>query len=313
MNRFTKAVVAVAGAWTAWRLLGPDLPRHERMRQVRPLRIPGRSVFVGEREFFLRETGPEDGPLLVLIHGWSLDGEMTYHRILPALAERYRIVMPDLRDHGHSDWIRGRYDVVQLADEVAGVLDALQLPKAIVFGYSLGGMVAQELTRRHHRLVGSLVLAATAARPVPKWRLLTRLAFFGGRLVGRISRREGVLITMAALRMSGALDPAHERWIHDGLMRRDAGLFYEAGAAAMRFDSRDWVGRLGVPVTVVVAGQDLIVPTATQEELAALVPGAKVVRLDDAGHESILTRPDVYIALLLGMLDGEAGSVAGAG
>jgi 3-oxoadipate enol-lactonase len=288
----------VVGGWAAWRILGPELPRSYSAPQLRPMRIAGRTVFVGEHEFFVREAGPAGGDVLVLIHGWSLDAEMTFFGIVPTLAERYRVVMPDMRNHGRSDWVRGRYDVADLADEVAGILDALELPPATVFGYSLGGMVAQELTRRHPHLVRRLVLAATAARPVPSRRALASVAFWLGRAVARISTHEGAALTEGALRTMGALDASHRRWMHEALLRRDGELFYEAGAAAVRFDSREWVGRLRVPVTVVIPTVDRLVPTAAQRELAGLIPHAKVVDLEGTGHESILTRVDDYIGLL---------------
>lgn len=293
-----KTLGTIVAGWAAWRLFGPELPRHHPMPQVRPLRIAGRSVFVGEREYFVREAGPEDGDPLVLIHGWSLDAEMTYHRIVPELATRYRVVLPDLRNHGKSDWVRGRYDVTDLADEVAGVLDALQLPPAPVMGYSLGGLVTQDLARRYPHLVKHMVLAATAARPVPKRRVLARAAFWLGRAVARVSTHEGAALTEGALRASDALQPSHRRWAHESLMRRDGDLFYEAGAAALRFDSRGWVGTLRVPATVVIPTQDLLVATAAQRELAALIPHARVIELEGAGHESILTRTEEYVLLL---------------
>jgi pimeloyl-ACP methyl ester carboxylesterase len=293
-----KALGVVVTGWAAWRLFGPEVPRRYPMPQVRPLRVPGRSVFVGEREYFVREAGPEGADPVVLIHGWSLDAEMTYHRVVPELATRYRVVLPDLRNHGKSDWVRGRYDVADVADEVAGVLDALRLPAATIMGYSLGGMVAQELARRYPHLVKQIVLAATAARPVPTRRVLARTAFWLGRALARVSTHEGAALTEGALRHSNALEPSHRRWAHESLMRRDGELFYEAGAAAIRFDSRDWVGKLRVPVTVVIPTQDLLVPTAAQRELAALIPHADVIELTGAGHESILTRADEYLALL---------------
>ncbi len=306
MSKLTTAgrvVAASIGGWLAWRLLGPEVPRRYPLPQTRPLSIPGRTVLVGEREFFVREAGPADAPPLVLVHGWSLDAEATYHRIIPELVTRYRVILPDMRNHGRSDWIRGRYSVVELADELAGVLDALELPKATVMGYSLGGMVVQELTRRHPRFVDRLVLAATAARPVPTRRWSARGAFWAGRTLSRISPREGALLTTQALKSLGALDPPHERWMFESLMRRDADLFYEAGAAAIRFDSRSWVGRLRVPVAVVIPTRDFLVPAAAQEELAGLIPGAVVIRLEGAGHEAILTRSGDFVRLLLAYLD----------
>ncbi len=66
----------------------------------------------------------------------------------------------------------------------------------------------------------------------------------------------------------------------------------------MRFDSRDWVGRLEVPITVVIPSHDFLVPSAAQRDLAARVPDARVVELPDSGHEAVLTRSDEIVDLL---------------
>lgn len=287
-----------AGGWAAWRLLGPELPRRYSPGQVRPFRLTGRSVLVGEREFFVRESGPPDGPPLVLVHGWSLDGEMTYGPLVARLGDRVRIVVPDLRNHGKSDWIRSRYEVADLADEVAGVLDAVGVRGATVMGYSLGGMVTMELARRAPHLVARMILAATAARPVPERRALARVAFWAGRAVARISTKEAALLTTQVLLRTGSIAPTNERWLYEGLRRRDGGLFYEAGVAAYHFDAREWVGRLQQPAVVVIPTRDVLVPVRAQHELARLLPEARVVELDGAGHESILTRVDDYVDVI---------------
>lgn len=291
------AGLAVAG-WVGWRLFGPDPSPRFTGPQVRPVRIPGRSVFVGDEEFFVREVGPEDAPPIVLIHGWSFDGEMTYFRLVEKLAVERRLIIPDLRNHGKSDWVRGRYDVAELADEVAGILFALDTPAATVMGYSLGGMVAQELARRHPGLVDRLVLAATAARPVPVRRLAARAFFWLGSALGHISVFETTRVTETLLRRKQGITPAEARWLNHALRRRDPHLYYHAGSAAWRFDSRSWVGSLRVPTAVVVTLRDWVVPTPAQRELAELARPDEVVEID-AGHESILTVPEPYVDLLL--------------
>lgn len=287
-----------AGGWAAWRLFGPELPRRYPPGQVRPVRLTGRSVLVGEREFFVREHGPPEAPPLVLVHGWSLDGEMTYGPLVSQLGNRYRIVVPDLRNHGKSDWIRGRYEVADLADEVAGVLDAVGVRGATVMGYSLGGMVTMELARRAPHLVARMILAATAARPVPELRALARVGFWTGRAIARISTKEAALLTTQVMLRTRSIAPTSERWFYEGLRRRDGGLFYEAGVAAYHFDAREWVGRLEQPAVVVIPTRDLLVPVRAQRELARLLPEARMVELEGAGHESILTRVDDYLHLI---------------
>lgn len=304
MRKALRALVGAVGAWFVWRVFGPETTPRYPPHQERPLRIPGRSVFVGEREFFVRETGREGGPVLVLIHGWSLDGEMTFHRIIPELASQFRIVMPDLRNHGRSDWIRSPFRVEDLAADVAGVLDAIGVRQATVFGYSLGGMVAQVLADTYPRLVQRLVLAGTAAHPIDRLRPAAWIGMRAARALARVSRYELSLATTTVLDRAGGVAPRHIRWMFEGLMRRDPALFYEAGFAAWHFDSRPYVGRIGVPTMVIIPTVDRVVPSRTQYELASLLRNPEVVELAGAGHESILAQPADYVAAVLRFMAG---------
>jgi pimeloyl-ACP methyl ester carboxylesterase len=284
--------------WLVWRLLGPE-PRPGFGRvQENPLLYPGRTVFVGNREFFVRESGPEDAPVLVLIHGWNLDGAMTFHRIIPALSRRYRVITPDLRNHGRSDWVRGRVEIVDLADDVAGLLDGIGVSGATVLGYSMGGMVVQELARRHPRHVGKMVLAATAARPIPRMRSLVRAGFWLTRAALRFSNAEAAFVTGELLVRAGALRAEHRRWMYEAMRKRDADLYYEIGAAVWRFDSRDWVGRLPQPKLIIIPTEDEVVPPETQYELASLLPDAERVEIEGGYHESVMNRADEYLAAI---------------
>lgn len=290
-----KWLLGGVGAWLGWRVFGPELVPRFRLPQDNALPVPGRTVMVGENEMFVREAGPEDAPVLVLVHGWNLDGAMTFHRIIPALAIRFRVIVPDLRNHGRSDWIRGRVEVADLADDVAGVLDVLDCRGATVLGYSMGGMVVQELARRHPRHVGSMILAATASRPIADFRIPTRVAFWLARGGLRLSSYEAARVTGELLHRTGAVLDNNRRWMHQALLKRDADLYYEIGAAVWRFDSRAWVGRLAQELMIIIPTADEVVAPETQYELASLRPDAELVELVGGFHESVLNRPAEYV------------------
>ncbi len=286
----------VALGWLVWRVFGPELQPRVSGIQRRPMAVPGRTVLVGERELFVREMGPPDAPAVVLIHGMGFDGEMTYHRLAPLLADRFRVVIPDHRTFGKSDWPRGRYEISDLADDLAGVLDAVGIERATIFGYSLGGMVAQELAHRHPRHVDRLILAGTAAFPIQRFRFPARFVFWVGRAAMRLSRVEFALATTRVMRRSGAIAPEHLRWLRGSLLRRDPTLYYEAGHAAWRFDSRPWIKKVRVPTMVVIPTRDQVVFPATQYDLAARLEDPIVVELAGARHESIINRAEEYAA-----------------
>ena len=62
MSYFLAGVAVLVGIWLAWRLFGPDREPKYQGPQARPVKVPGRTVFVDEREFFVREVGPKDAP-----------------------------------------------------------------------------------------------------------------------------------------------------------------------------------------------------------------------------------------------------------
>jgi pimeloyl-ACP methyl ester carboxylesterase len=295
MRLLRRLAAAALGSWLTWRLFGPEIIPRFLPPQQRPIRAPGRTIFVGEHELFVREIGPEEAPPLVLVHGWSFDGEMAFYRLIPELVDHFRVIVPDHRNHGKSDWIRGHYEVADLADELAGILDAVGCERATVVGYSLGGMVAQELARRHPRHVKRLMLIATAARPVAEHRWTARIGMVLARAVARVSVREMTAVSLAILRRANALDPHHERWLWQSLLRRDPTLYFEAGAAVWRFDSTKWVGRLDVPTCVVITTEDQLMPVAAQYELAGRLPAAEVVELVGARHEAVYDRADEIV------------------
>jgi pimeloyl-ACP methyl ester carboxylesterase len=258
---------------------------------------------VGRHEFLVREAGSPEAPPVLLLHGWLYDGHATWHRVVPHLAERFRVVSVDLRNHGKSDRIRARFDIGDLAEDVARLLDTMGLGPLPVVGYSLGGMVAQEMALASPGRVTGLVLGATAARPVglPRW--LTVPAFVAARAVSRLDRFVLPRIAYTYLMRTGTVPREHGVWLWRTLLDRDTNLYYEAGFAILRFDARDRVSSLGVPTTVVITTEDQLVAPRLQRETASLIPDARVVELEGARHEAVLTHADEIAKAILETLD----------
>lgn len=278
---------ALAG-WLLWKLVGSDVSPRFEGTQRRPADIPGRTVTVGRQEFFVRELGDPDAPPLVLLHGWLYDSFATWHRVAPDLASTHRVVMPDLRNHGKSDRIRTRFEIHDAADEVARILEALGIADAPVVGYSMGGMIAQELTLRHPGITSRLVLAATAAAPVQRPRWLTVSAMVGARALSRVDR---TLIPRAShryLMMTETFPAENAEWLWQMLLDRDVDLHYEGGFAIVRFDATERIRRIDVPVRSIIPTRDQLIPPEYQRETARII-GADIVEIDGARHEAVLT------------------------
>jgi pimeloyl-ACP methyl ester carboxylesterase len=84
----------------------------------------------------------------------------------------------------------------------------------------------------------------------------------------------------------------------EGLMRRDANLYYEAGDAVRRFDSRSWVGSLQGPTMVIVNTKDQLMPPRAQYELASFFRVDDVREIPGGRHEAIMNRGDEYVKLI---------------
>src|SRR5204863_7343073 len=95
-------------------------------------------VDVGGLSVHVAEAG--SGPPLVLLHGWPQNW-YCWRRVVPLLAPKFRLIMPDLRGHGWSDAPRRGYEKEQLADDLVGLLDALQLDEVGMVGHDWGGWV----------------------------------------------------------------------------------------------------------------------------------------------------------------------------
>lgn len=292
----------VAGAWALWRLFGPRPTPRFVGPQERPAAPAGRTVVAGRHEFFVREAGPPGAPPVLLIHGWAFDSLAAWHRVIPLLAGCLRVTAIDLRAHGKTDRIRGRFEVEDLADDLAAALDALGTGRVAVVGYSLGGMVAQALARRHPARVERLVLAATAADPFPLPRWAATGLVLAARGLARFNPTGLPRVLYRYLTRSGAIPPEHSAWLWETLLDRDADLHHEAGFAMARFDSRPWLGRLRLPVLCLIPTRDQLIFPSRQRAAAALIPGATLAEIEGARHEAVFTHPGEVAAAVLSFL-----------
>jgi pimeloyl-ACP methyl ester carboxylesterase len=244
-------------------------------------------VFVGTREFLVRETGLPDAPPILLIHGWVYNSIETFNRLVPYLADRFRVIMVDQRNYGGSSTLYEDYEIETVADEMAAVLDELDLRQVTVLGYSMGGMVAQAMARRHPGHVKQVVLGATAAKPMRK-PVLDAVGMVLLRILWKVGHLEGARVSHYVLRKAGAFGPEHDRWLWDVMLARDVDVNMRALRAIKRFDSRRWVGQLRAPALVIIPVRDQIIQPNAQYELAGLLSDPVVIELD-ARHEAVFT------------------------
>ncbi|MBL8584567.1 MAG: alpha/beta fold hydrolase, partial [Rhizobiaceae bacterium] len=101
-------------------------------------------------------AGPERAPAVVLIHGLGLN-QAVWQWMVPALADRFRVITYDLTGHGGSAAPQGQPVLRDLSLQLASLLDHLGIDRAALVGFSLGGMVARRFAQDHPALVSALV------------------------------------------------------------------------------------------------------------------------------------------------------------
>jgi pimeloyl-ACP methyl ester carboxylesterase len=265
-----QAVVDLTGA--------PDLPIGRRIE------LPGRG-----RTFVREVEGPPGAPTLVLLHGLMASGGLNWFQAFGLLSRRFRVIAPDLRGHGRGIRAWKRFRLADCADDVAATLDALEIDRAIVAGYSMGGPVAQLLWHRHPDRVAGLVMCATSNRFVPGVRermfVVTAMSTLAGSTrVGQLATRIPVEAWQRQIPTAVRARPdSLTRWAAAEMRRHDPRMLTEALAATTNFNSAGWLHDIDVPTAIMVTRNDRAIPAQEQLRLLLAVPGASVRQYDE-GH-----------------------------
>jgi pimeloyl-ACP methyl ester carboxylesterase len=232
-----------------------------------PLELPpARTVQVkGRGEFFIRDTGGEGQPVM-LLHGWMATGDLNWAGAYGPLTDAgYRVLAIDHRGHGRGLRPIAKFRLTDCAADAAGVLRALELPPAVVVGYSMGGAIAQLVTRDHPDVLRGAIFSGTAQHwqePALKryWMVMGAMGLGMALAPGRFWG--------LGMKRSGYPESPQTAWLQSELMRHSARDLAEAGRELGRFDSRPWLRRLDVPSAVVLTTRDELVPPRKQRELA---------------------------------------------
>ena len=246
-------------------------------------------------------AGPRGAATLMLIHGVAGTAELNWGKVLAPLGCHFRVVAADLRGHGDGIRAGSRFRLEDCADDIAALAGVLGLGRFAAVGYSMGGVVAQLLYRRHPLLLSGLVLCSTAGSvagsPAERLAALALPA-------AAAAARWNPLLRMASAELLGMAllgpvdDPATASWARAQLRRTPLATAISASRAVCEFSSDGWIGQVDVPTAVVVTTRDRVVPPGRQLKLARAVPGASVHEVD-ADHGVCITAPQMWARALL--------------
>jgi 3-oxoadipate enol-lactonase len=249
----------------------------------------------------LRDAG--EGEPLLLLHGLGMSGE-AYRFLSPRLAERYRLIVPDLRGHGGSSHLPGPCTTEAMAADLAPALDALGITSAHILGHSHGGAVAQVFARTHPQRVRSLVLVSTyAVQRVTWWQQM--VGQLSPEVITRVGTRQMAWVAHR-LRPAGGGRPLNAQaaaLAASMLAANDRRCLGDALLQSGQFDSRAWLHTLQIPTLVITGDADCVIVPQQAEDLARRIPGARLQMLSRAGHALPLSHPGELAQLITAWLD----------
>jgi pimeloyl-ACP methyl ester carboxylesterase len=232
------------------------------------------------------------GRPLVLVHGFPLDHTM-WEAQIEALSGRWRVIAPDLRGFGQSGVSAGTVTMEQFADDVAGLLEALEIREPVVLcGLSMGGYVAWQFWRKYAARLRGLILCDTRADADS-----TETAAARRETAGRVLCEGPGVLAEAMLPRLLAPETLQARPEIAGRLRRTILGCDPRGAAAaalgmaQRPDVTSQLALVGCPTLVIVGALDVISPVEEMLSIAGKIPAARFVSIDGAGHMAPMERP----------------------
>ena len=261
--------------------------------------IPAKKVQVGDIEIAYKMFGKGD-PIL-LFNGAS-DGMDQWDPSFPmSLSSNHTVIAFDSRGLGNTTMGSKSYSMQQLANDAAGLLDALKLPKANVMGYSLGSFIAQQFTMMYPDKVNSLVLVASSCggkddTPKPPEFIKLQSEIVNKSLNNVSISQEEMKELVAASVGAGWIKLYPESLENIPTMQQaKPGLSPEAMNSQNNV-GREWVAtnwngacdelaKLDKP-TLVITGTDdnMYVPYVNSLKIVEKIPGAWLVQIKNAGH-----------------------------
>jgi pimeloyl-ACP methyl ester carboxylesterase len=238
------------------------------------------------------------GTPLLFVHGFPLTHAMWRGQF--PLAERFRLIIPDLRGLGGSEVVPGTTTMAQLADDCAAVLEALDVTEPVTFcGLSMGGYAAWQFAKRHAARLRALVLCDTkAAGDTPeaaetRRKMAEHVLRFGTSAVA--DAMPAKLFAAATFREQPEVVAAVRTMIEQ---TAPAGLAAAQQGLAIREDVRSFLPSIAVPTLVVVGREDAISPVDEMRAIADAIPGAQFHIIEGAGHMAPMERPAEFNDLL---------------
>jgi pimeloyl-ACP methyl ester carboxylesterase len=267
------------------------------MKSEQPSRSKAGTVRANGQELYYEVHGK--GQPLLLVMGIGYDSTLWTLAQVPALCQTFQVIIFDNRDAGRSSQATSGYTIADMADDMAGLMDALDIRKAHVCGLSMGAMIAMEFALRHPGRLDRMILtgatgapARAAFHPIMTWNWVKTHDSSGGVFAGQqftwlfstafLRNRDAVQQTIGML--SSNPNPVGPQ------------AYDRQAQALLRFDVLERLAAVKAPTLCIVGEQDLLTPVHEGREVADKIPGARfeVIKGEGSSHVVPIERPNEF-------------------
>ena len=238
-----------------------------------------------------RRQGPESGPALILLHGYS-DSWYSFSRILPLLPAGYRVYALDQRGHGDSERPEGDYALGDFAADVVAFMDESKLERATLVGHCMGSLVAQRVALdapgRVERLV--LVSSMTSVRSIEGMSELRQaVETLDGEVPAEFARdfqESTVYSPLPADFMDGVVAES---------LKLPARVWRAVLEGLLADEHTSRLGRIEAPTLILYGERDALLSRAEQDALLSALPNAVLKVYPETGHSPQWERPERFV------------------
>ncbi len=255
-------------------------------------------IIVGDITMYHEQSG--SGDTVLFLHGLG-SSSMGWQLQREVFAQKYTVLLADMRGHGRSSHPPGPYSVSQFGNDVIGLLDGLGITEPVhLVGLSMGGMIGFQLAVDYPERIGSMTIVNSGPELIGNGLRNTLLMW-----------RRKLLINLFSLKkignaIAGRLFPEPEQaefrelFVKD-LLQNDKKSYKAATEALFGWSVRDRIGKISCPVLVVTADQDYT-PVVVKEAYVAEIPHAELLVIENSHHATPIDQAELFNTAVLQFL-----------
>ena len=258
------------------------------------------SIRIDDIQIAYTDTGV--GRPIVLIHGYPFNRTL-WNEQVAALSTSYRVIVPDLRGFGESESSSGPATMNRLAQDVAQLMDHLEISRAVIGGLSMGGYVALAFYKQFPSRVRALVLADTRAQADNEEAKQTRVQQAEKALSEGMAGIADAMLPKLLTPETVSKRPEIVKRVRDMMLKtKPEGAASALLGMAERDDQTELLSRITTKTLILVGAEDAITPPADSEKMHNAIAGSRLIVLENAGHVSNLERTEEFNEALMEFL-----------